>query len=68
MWINTKRTEEMRQCLEGEFAMHLAVEQRFPSHPNGTMTYRAYKTNMDGDCIEGENYLDLRAKIANRKI
>lgn len=58
----------MRQYLEGEFAMHLAVEQRFPSHPIGTMTYRAYKTNVDSDCVEGENYLDLRAKIANRKL
>jgi len=68
MWINTTRTEEMRQDLECEFAMHLAVEQRFPSHPNGKMTFRAYKTNVDGASIEGENYLDLRSKIANRKI
>ena len=58
----------MRQDLECEFAMHLAVEQRFPSHPNGKMTFRAYKTNVDGASIEGENYLDLRSKIANRKI
>jgi hypothetical protein len=68
MWIKTFRTEEMRQHLEGEFPMHLAVEQRFPSHPNGKITFRAYKTNIDGVCIEGENYLDLRAKIASRKI
>lgn len=68
MWIKTTRTEEMRQHLDGEFAMHLAVEQRFPSHPNGKITFRAYKTNVDGAFIQGENYLDLRAKILNRKI
>ena len=68
MWINTAKTEDMRQNLEAEFCMHLAIEQRFPSHPTQGVKYRIYRTDCRGDEVESFNPADLRQAIINRKI
>ena len=63
MWINTARTEEIRQHLEAEFNKNLAVEQRFPSHPIDGVQLRAYRTSGSYEAVFGSNYLDLRAAV-----
>ena len=64
MWINTARTEEIRQHLEAEFNKNLAVEQRFPSHPIDGIQLRAYRTNGSNErVVFGSNYLELHSAV-----
>jgi hypothetical protein len=64
MWINTQRTETMRQKLEHDFPfMNLAVEQQFPSHPTQGTRYRVYRTDSDRAEFYTYNPADMRDAI-----
>lgn len=68
MWINTRHTEKVRQHLEADFCVNLAVEQQFPSHPNGGTRYRLYRTDIDGPEAYTSDVNGLREILISRGV